>query len=100
MKSVGILKKNYSEVADTPDNYTVCHKDTDWKGEEVVLPRVELIIGKNKITEMKGSLFLNFWPAASDFRRVSIQQVRDDAQQVKAERGQGSSREEFGFEEK
>lgn len=90
----------YSEVADTPDNYTVCHKDTDWKGEEVVLPRVELIIGKNKITEMKGSLFLNFWPAASDFRRVSIQQVRDDAQQVKAERGQGSSREEFGFEEK
>ena len=45
----------YNEVGDVPDKFTVCHKDVDCFGASVILPRVELIIGKNKITEQKKS---------------------------------------------
>jgi hypothetical protein len=76
----------YSEVADIPDKYTVCHRDIDWRGETVSLPRVELNIGKNKITEIKGSIYLDFWPASSDYRRVDSETVARDQEAMKQER--------------
>lgn len=65
----------YSEVTDTPDNFTVCHRSSNWQGEEVILPRVEILVDKNKITECKGHLYFDFWPASSDFRSVSQETV-------------------------
>jgi DNA primase catalytic core len=65
----------YSEMADTPQSFSLFHRDVDWKGEPLTLPRVELIIGKNKITEMKQSIFLDFWPACSDYRYVDQETV-------------------------
>jgi len=76
----------YSEVADIPDKYTVCHRDMDWRGEIASLPRVELNIGKNKITDMKGSIYLDFWPASSDYRRVDGETVARDQEAMKQER--------------
>ena len=80
----------YNDVADTPEAFTVCHQDLDWKGEEVFLPRIEVIIGKNKITEQKRSLFLDFWPAASDFRKVVHRDVIDGVREMKSKRSRGS----------
>jgi len=81
----------YNEVGDSPENFTVCHKDVDWRGDSVYLPRVELIAGKNKITEVKRSIFLDFYPAASDYRYVSHETVVRDAQAMKQQRKQDST---------
>ncbi len=42
---------------------------------EQILPRVRLGIGKNKITEFKDRIFLDFFPASSMFKRVSTTSV-------------------------
>ncbi len=76
----------YSEVADIPDKYTVCHKDYDWRGDIVALPRVELNIGKNKISDMKSTIYLDFWPASSDYRWVDNETVAREQEAMKQER--------------
>jgi DNA primase catalytic core len=86
----------YNEIADTPDQFTVCHKDVDWRGDSVYLPRVEMIVGKNKITEQKRSIFLDFFPAASDYRYVSHESVVRDAQSMKAQRRADKAEDEAG----
>jgi len=73
----------YNELGDTPDSCMVMHRDVDWKGETVILPRIELIVGKNKITEIKRSLFLDFYPPASDYRYVSHETVMHDVHAAK-----------------
>jgi hypothetical protein len=73
----------YSEVTDQPESFTVCHTSTDWKGNEVFLPRVEFIVGKNKISEQKRSFFLDFWPASSDYTYVDQKTVLEDAKAMK-----------------
>lgn len=78
----------YSEVSDIPDKYTVCHRDYNWRGEQVVLPRIELNIGKNKISDFKGTIYFDFWPASSDYRYVDQETVASDQQQMKEERRQ------------
>lgn len=76
----------YSEVADLPDSCTVLHKKQDWKGENIILPRIEVIIGKNKITEQKKSFFLDFWPASSDFGYIDQETVIMDSAKIKEEK--------------
>lgn len=73
----------YSEVNDIPDACTVFHKGIDWRGKESLLPRVEIIIGKNKITDDKGSIFLDFYPASSDYRQVDQNTVVEDSKAVR-----------------
>ena len=94
----------YNEMADLPSSFSVCHGDlsqmeltskdpqaivplsglgeildgTDNQGWDTLLPRVEIIVGKNKISEWKGSFFIDFWPAASDFRSCTQAQVAKD----------------------
>lgn len=65
----------YSEMADLPDSFQNCHYGTNWKGETVPLPRIEMLVDKNKITERKGHLFFDFWPANSNFRMVKQSEV-------------------------
>jgi hypothetical protein len=69
----------YSEVTDIPNSFSVCHKGKNWRGEEEILPRVEMLVDKNKITECKGHLYFDFWPAASDFRSVDQETVAAEA---------------------
>jgi len=78
----------YNELGDVPESYNICHQGTDWTGNMIDLPRIELILGKNKITERKCSLFLDFFPSTSDFRYVSIDQVHIDAQKRKTKKKQ------------
>lgn len=76
----------YSEVSDIPDSFNVCHEGQNWKGELVFLPRVEIIIGKNKITEQKLSLFLDFYPASSDYRAVDQATVLSESKVMQEQR--------------
>lgn len=78
----------YSEVCDLPSSYTVCHKDYNWRGEQIVLPRNEIYIGKNKISDFKGTFYLDFWPASSDYRWVSQEDVAREQEEMKEERKQ------------
>lgn len=84
----------YSEVADIPEKYTVCHNDLDWRGDVVPLPRIELNIGKNKISDTKGITYLDFWPASSDYRRVDLETVATDQEAMKSKRKQKRGGEE------
>lgn len=79
----------YSDVTDNPESFTVCHQDEDWQGQKHYLPRVEFIVGKNKITEQKKSFFLDFWPSSSDYRSVSQKTVLEDAKAMKQGRKEG-----------
>lgn len=81
----------YNELGDTPDSATLFHKDIDWQSQKVILPRIELIIGKNKITEQKLTLFLDFWPASSDYRHVDHEAVMRDVQAAKEKEGKDGS---------
>ena len=48
-------------------------------GETVTLPRIELIVGKNKITSFKDSLFFNFFPASSLMVPCDAKHARQEA---------------------
>lgn len=72
----------YSELTDLPDKFTICHEDNNG-----YLPRLECIIGKNKIGASKDTFFLDFWPACSEYRWVSSEQVRIDAEAMKVKLG-------------
>jgi replicative DNA helicase len=73
----------YSEVTDCPDSFTVCHEDVDWQGGKIYLPRVQFIVGKNKISEVRKSFFLDFWPASSDYRHINQKVVLKEAKEMK-----------------
>ena len=73
----------YSDVADNPHSFSICHESLNHNGEKVFLPRVECIIGKNKITEIKKSFFLDFWPASSDFACVNQKKVLQESERMK-----------------
>lgn len=76
----------YNELNDLPHSYNVCHIGKDPQGRIIELPRIELIVTKNKITESKGSQYLNFWPASSDYAGVSTEQALMEAEAKKQER--------------
>ena len=57
------------------------------------------IIGKNKITEQKTSIFMDFWPASSDYRHVDQKTVLEDAKEIKLEQDgeEGNKPNNFGM---
>lgn len=86
----------YSEVSDIPDKYTICHQGTNWRGESATLPRIELNIGKNKISDAKEVIWFDFWPASSDYRMVDKETVARE-QEVMKERRRNTRRIEDPF---
>lgn len=56
----------WNELHELRDRATLFHVDS--QGNK--LPRLELLVGKSKITAFKGSIFLDFFPACSDFTAV------------------------------
>jgi hypothetical protein len=89
----------YSEVAEVPSSAIVCHHDIDYVGRQVMLPRIEAIVGKNKVSDWKGSFFIDFWPACSDFRYVSVEQVNKDRKMMKAKKLDVSSEDALDSED-
>lgn len=81
-----VIMHLYSEVADIPDKYTICHRDYDWRGDLVVLPRVELNLGKNKVSDVKTTLYFDFWPASSDYQNIDPETVAREQEEMKRER--------------
>jgi len=90
----------YSEFTDLPDAYSIYHTDKDWTGASIPLPRIEMLVDKNKITDCKGYLYFDFWPASSDYRSVSQTQVRADALVAKHGSTGANSLEEEGWGKK
>jgi hypothetical protein len=76
----GAKPSNYN-VAES--SFTIFHEEHNWNGEPQYLPRLECIVGKNKISEVKKSFFLDFYPASSDYRGISHKQVLEDAEKNK-----------------
>jgi len=63
----------YNELADIPDGCSTYHTDIDYRGETVVLPRIEAIIGKNKICSIRNPFFLDFERAKKKKREIEKQ---------------------------
>jgi hypothetical protein len=71
--------------------------DLDPKGDDkailihrhngIIMPRISLNIGKNKITSMKGTnkIALDFYPAAALFETISIEQAKRDEKERRKE---------------
>lgn len=83
----------YSEMADIPDSFTLCHQAICSEGYQKVMPRVEFAIGKNKICSIKDTFYLDFFPDSSDYKSVNIATVITGQQEMKNQRGSGNSRE-------
>jgi DNA primase catalytic core len=67
----------YNDLNDMRDKATDYHV-APVAGELVKLPRIELSFSKNKISTFKGKLYLNFFPACSDFVGVRPELVVAD----------------------
>lgn len=79
-----VIVHAHNEMNSDPNrDPTVFHQSTNWKGEEVILPRVEYIVSKNKVNSKKGSFFLDFYPDRSDFKRVYPNEVNEQKSSAK-----------------
>jgi DNA primase len=80
--------------------------DLDTKGEEkallvhrhngMIMPRVRLNIGKNKVTSIKGSnrLAFDFYPGAALFKNVPLEQAKRDEKERRKELEERKARQE------
>lgn len=62
------LYNEMHEIGERASNFFI---SVDEYGNKIKLPRIEAIFGKNKITDFKGTLHFNFFPASSDFEGIS-----------------------------
>jgi DNA primase len=58
----------YNDLHESGSAQAKCYHTDDKSGR--IMPRVRLGIGKNKITDFKGRLFFDFYPASGLFRQV------------------------------
>lgn len=65
----------YNELADIPAKCKIYHVAKNWKGEQETFPRIEVTVGKNKISDNKSPFFLDFFPYCSDFKYVDTATV-------------------------
>lgn len=73
----------------------------DWYAAPIKMPRLELIVGKNKISSTKFSQYMDFYPEISRFNYVPIEQVKRDAINAKRliedqESGEDHNEDSFG----
>jgi len=65
----------YNDVHENGDKARYYHTAMV-SGREEMLPILELEMGKNKITSFKNKLYLNFFPACSDFSRADMGMIQ------------------------
>lgn len=73
-----------NQLGEEPDMYFL---KTDSEGRTFKAPRIEAIIGKNKLNSFKGSLFFDFHPEQSRMAPVSAHQVQQDLEMIKKRNG-------------
>lgn len=76
----------YNEVHELGEDKALLTHNQTIHGKVKVLPVIELAFGKNKISDFKNKIFLDFYPASSDFVtrdtneiEAYLQQKRDEA---------------------
>ena len=72
----------YNELHDLGPNATQFHTVINKDGS-LRLPRIEMIIGKNKISSFKNSLYFDFYPASSDFIGIDESVIAEEIQAAK-----------------
>jgi replicative DNA helicase len=73
------------ELGPQANSYHVTIKD----GMAQRFPRIEMIIGKNKISSFKNSLYYDFYPASSDFIAIDEGVIAEEIKAAKEEKEQG-----------
>lgn len=74
----------YNDVHEFQDQATHYHVELDESNNTVKrMPRIEAIIGKNKVSEFKGSIWFDFFPASSDFAYVDPTVVEEEEKEAK-----------------
>lgn len=69
-----------NQLGEEPDLYFT---RTDGEGRTMKCPRIEAIIGKNKLNSFKGSLYFDFYADQSRMAPVSAFQVQQDLEMIK-----------------
>lgn len=64
-----------------------------------ILPRLEVLISKNKISNFKNRLFFNFWPENSDCSEVEMKVAIKESKQLGEQKGQAVEAERQRFNE-
>ncbi len=89
----------YNDVHEFQDQATHYHVELDESNGTVKrMPRVEAIIGKNKVSEFKGSIWFDFFPASSDFAYVDPTVVEEEEKEAKERKKQRKSQANGGLE--
>lgn len=89
----------YNELHDKRENAETFFTRTDSNGNAYKAPRIELIFGKNKLNEFKGSLFFDFYSEQSRFVPVAASLVREEIERqrkMKEESNRVQGRKSYG----
>ena len=78
----------YNDLHVKREDAEIYFKRTDENGVEYKAPRIELIFGKNKINEYKGTLYFDFYSEQSRFQAVPRSVVNEDIQRLREARSQ------------
>jgi len=74
----------YNELHNKRDEAEIYFARTDAEGRRYHAPRIELIFGKNKISEFKGKLYFDFYTEQSRYVPVPASVVQADIEAFKA----------------
>ena len=72
-----------NQLGEDPDFF---HMRQDSQGRFYMAPRIEAIVGKNKLNSFKGSLFFDFFSDQSRMNPISRAIVDEDLSKIKGER--------------
>lgn len=78
----------YNDLHTKRDDAEIFFKRTDDEGREYKAPRVELIFGKNKISDYKGTLYFDFYTEQSRYQAVPRSVVNEDINRAREARKQ------------
>ena len=78
----------YNDLHVKRDDAEIYFNRTDSEGNQYKAPRIELIFGKNKINEYKGTLYFDFFTEQSRFQAVPRSVVNEDIQRLREARDQ------------
>lgn len=73
----------YNELHDRREDAELFFTRTNSHGASYKAPRIELIFGKNKINEFKGSLYFDFYTEQSRFHPVPTSVVKEELERIK-----------------
>jgi DNA primase catalytic core len=67
----------YNDLHEYGDRATHYHMGLDIMGQPIMMPRVSITFGKNKVSAYKGTQWYDFWPEHVDFQYVDASVIAD-----------------------